>query len=88
MGAFQRGSIHSYVQGANGGGAVGSRWSDSLAAFGADTREEIQYVSGLSNGGPIYPAGTSYQMDAANTLLFAFKSRPRNIAYPGRIKLI
>jgi hypothetical protein len=88
MGAFQRGSIHSYAQGANGGGAVGSRWSDSLAAFGADTREEIQYVSGLSNGGPIYPAGTSYQMDAANTLLFAFKSRPRNIAYPGRIKLI
>lgn len=88
MGAFQPGSIHSYAMGANGAGAVGSRWTDSLTAFGADTREEPQYVAGLSNGGPIFPAGTSFQMDAANTLLYSYKSRPRNIAYPGRIKLI
>jgi hypothetical protein len=88
MGTFQPGSTHSYAMGANGGGAVGSRWTDSLTAVGADTREEPQYVSGLSNGGPIYPAGTSYQMDPSATLLYAFKSRPRNMAYPGRIKLI
>jgi hypothetical protein len=88
MGTFQPGTAHSYAMGANGGGAVGSRWSDSLASIGADTREEPQYVGGLSNGGPIYPAGTNYQMDPAGTLLYAFKSRPRNIAYPGRIKLI
>ncbi|NUT73457.1 phage tail protein [Pseudomonas sp. C1C7] len=88
MGSAQSGSIHSYAQGANGAGAVGSRWSDSLTGFGAATREEPQYVSGLLNGGPVYPAGTVYQTDTANTLLYAFKSRPRNIAYPGRIKLI
>lgn len=88
MGSAQSGSIHSYALGANGGGAVGSRWSDSLTSFGAATREEPQYVSGLFNGGPVYPAGTVYQMDTANTLLYSFKSRPRNIAYPGRIKLI
>ncbi|WP_433767285.1 phage tail protein [Pseudomonas putida] len=87
-GSAQSGSIHSYAQGANGAGAVGSRWSDSLAGFGATTREEPQYVSGLLNGGPIFPAGTVFQTDTANTLLYAFKSRPRNIAYPGRIKLI
>ncbi|WP_085706816.1 phage tail protein [Pseudomonas sp. B35(2017)] len=88
MGGFQAGSTHSFAMGANGGGAVGSRWTDSLAAYGADTREDPQFLSGLSNGGPIYPAGTNYQMDAAGTLLYTFKSRPRNIAYPGRIKLI
>ncbi|PMQ11908.1 hypothetical protein PseAD21_10860 [Pseudomonas sp. AD21] len=88
MGTFQPGSTHSYAMGANGGGAVGSRWTDSLTAVGADTREEPQYISGLSNGGPIYPVNTSYQMDPAATLLYAFKSRPRNMAYPGRIKLI
>jgi len=88
MGTFQPGSTHSFALGANGGGAVGSRWSDSLIGFGADTREEAQYVSGLVNGGPTFPAGTNYQMDPGATLLYTFKSRPRNIAYPGRIKLI
>jgi hypothetical protein len=88
MGGFQSGTIHSYTMGAQGAGAVGSRWSDSLTAFGADTREEFQYVTGLANGGPIFPAGTIYQQDTANTMLCSFKSRPRNIAYPGRIKLI
>lgn len=88
MGSFQAGSIHSYAMGANGAGAVGAWWSDSLTGFGAESREEPQYVSGLVNGGPVFPANTTYQRDAANTLLLAFKSRPRNIAYPGRIKLI
>lgn len=88
MGSFQVGSTHSYAMGANGAGAVGAWWSDSLTTFGAETREEPQYVSGLYNGGPVFPAGTSYQRDTANALLLAFKSRPRNIAYPGRIKLI
>jgi hypothetical protein len=88
MGTFQTGSTHSYAQGANGGGAVGAYWSDSLTNFGADTREEPQYVTGLINGGPTFPVNTTYQRDTAATLLYAFKSRPRNIAYPGRIKLI
>lgn len=88
MGTFQTGSTHSYAQGANGAGAVGAYWSDSLTSFGADTREEPQYVTGLINGGPTFPVNTSYQRDTAATLLYAFKSRPRNIAYPGRIKLI
>ena len=88
MGTFQTGSTHSYAQGANTAGAVGAYWSDSLTNFGADTREEPQYVTGLVNGGPIFPFNTTYQRDTAGTLLYAFKSRPRNIAYPGRIKLI
>ncbi|POA25514.1 MULTISPECIES: phage tail protein [unclassified Pseudomonas] len=88
MGTFQTGSTHSYAQGANGAGAVGAYWSDSLTSFGADTREEPQYVTGLINGGPTFPVNTTYQRDTAATLLYAFKSRPRNIAYPGRIKLI
>jgi hypothetical protein len=88
MGAFQPGTSHAYAMGANGGGAVGSRWTDSLTTIGAANGEESQYVSSLTNGGPIYPAGTNYQMDPASTLLYVYKSRPRNIAYPGRIKLI
>jgi hypothetical protein len=87
-GTSQSGSIHSYAQGANGGGAVGAYWSDSLTGFGAETREEAEFVSGLLNGGPVYPDGTNYQRDTASTVLYTFKSRPRNIAYPGRIKLI
>ncbi|WP_335943517.1 phage tail protein [Pseudomonas sp. G166] len=88
MGTFQPGTVHSYAFGAQGAGAMGSRWSDSLTGFGVNTREEIKVVADLVNGGPIFPVGTSYQMDTANTLLYSFKSRPRNIAFPARIKLI
>ncbi|WP_047230016.1 hypothetical protein [Pseudomonas brassicacearum] len=88
MGTFQPGTVHSHALGAQGAGAVGSRWSDSLTGFGANTREEIKIIGDLVNGGPIFPTGTTYQMDPANTLLYSFKSRPRNIAYPARIKLI
>ena len=87
MGTNQAGTVHSYAMGAQGAGAVGSRWSDSLSAVGAQTHETKTY-STPSNGGPIYPAGTSYQMDTANTLLYSFSSRPRNVAYPGRMKVI
>lgn len=88
IGSSQSGSIHSHACGAQGIGAVGSWWSDSLTGYGADTREEAKIVGNLTNGGPIYPAGTSYQRDTANTLLYSYKSRPRNIAYPARMKLI
>lgn len=87
MGSMQSGTIHSYVMGAQGAGAVGSRWSDSLSGMGAQTQEERTMIT-PSNGGPIFPAGTVYQNDSANTLLYSFKSRPRNIAYPGRMKVI
>lgn len=87
MGSNQAGTVHSYAMGANGGGAVGSRWSDSISAVGAQTHESQAWIK-PSNGGPIYPAGTAYQQDAANTLLYTFTSRPRNVAYPGRMKLI
>lgn len=88
MGTFQPGTVHSHALGAQGAGAVGSRWSDSLTGFGANTREEIKIIGDLVNGGPTFPAGTTYQMDPANTLLYSFRSRPRNVAYPARIKLI
>ena len=88
MGSSQSGTVHSHALGAQGAGAVGSRWSDSLTSYGANTREEAKIVGDLVNGGPTFPAGTTYQMDTANTLLYAFKSRPRNIAYPARMKLI
>ncbi len=87
MGSNQAGTVHSYALGAGGGGAVGSRWSDSIAAVGGQTHEGQTYVKPV-NGGPIFPAGTNYQQDAANTLLYTFTSRPRNVAYPGRIKVI
>lgn len=86
-GSAQSGTYHSYAFGAQGAGAMGSRWSDSLTAVGADTQEEVRNFA-VVNGGPTFPVGTTYQMDTANTLLYSFKSRPRNIAYPGRIKII
>lgn len=67
MGTNQAGTVHSYAMGAGGAGAVGSRWSDSLSAVGAQTHESQTWVK-PANGGPIYPAGTNYQQDAANTL--------------------
>ncbi|SCX71022.1 hypothetical protein SAMN03159507_04546 [Pseudomonas sp. NFACC32-1] len=88
MGSAQSATVHSHALGAQGAGAIGSRWSDSLTSYGSITQEEIKIVGDLVNGGPTFPVGTTYQMDTANTLLYTYKSRPRNIAFPARMKLI
>lgn len=86
FGSVQSGTRHGYAVGADGVGAIGAFWSDSLFGFDAANKEEAALIPNLTNGGPVYPAGTMYQNIQGSVEIFSYKSRPRNVALLACIK--
>lgn len=79
FGSYQQGTTHAYAEGPGDNGAVGSRWSDALHFYDLQTKEESAFYNPDSYAsGPIYPAGTTYQIVPNSVILTTFKSRPRN----------
>ena len=85
-GSMQKGTRFAFGSGTNNAGALGTWWSDNLYIM-SDAEDFVQDTP-PHNGGAIYPAGTIYQSNTSAMLMFEYRSRPRNIGLPVRIKLI